>query len=111
MSELQYRDDVRAALDDLLLDVPGVKCGKAFSYPAYKVNGKVFAFVGGAGIALKLPIERVRALVGAEAVYRPFEVADGIIWKSWLSIDRADADEYRADLPQIEEAIAFVAGG
>jgi len=28
-----------------------------------------------------------------------------------VSIDRADADDYRADLPLIEEAIAFVAGG
>jgi hypothetical protein len=111
MSESNYREDVRAALDDLVLDIPGVKGGKAFSYPAYKVNGKVFAFVGGGGIALKLPIERVRRLIGSEPAYRPFEVTDGIIWKSWLSIDRADVEDYRAELPLIEEAIAFVAGG
>jgi hypothetical protein len=49
MSQLHYRDEVRAALDDLVLGIPGVKGGQAFSYPAYKVNGKVFAFVGGAG--------------------------------------------------------------
>jgi hypothetical protein len=29
----------------------------------------------------------------------------------WVSIDRADADDYQADLALIEEAIAFVAGG
>jgi hypothetical protein len=29
--------------------------GKAFDYPAYKVNGKGFAFLGSAGAAVKLP--------------------------------------------------------
>jgi len=37
--------------------------GKAFGYPDYKVNGKIFAFVGERGIALKFPAEQVKALL------------------------------------------------
>ena len=105
-----YRDDHKATMDALLLEMPGVKGGKAFGYPAYKVNGKVFCFVGGEGIGIKLSKERVAELVAQGAPYRPFEPVAGTVWKAWLSIDRADSDAYREDLPLLEEAMQTVAG-
>lgn len=104
-----YRDDVKEVLDKLLIDMPGVSVGKAFGYPAYKVNRKVFCFVGGAGIAVKLPVERVSELIEAEDTMSAFEPRTGSVWKEWVSIDRTDAEDYRADVALFEEAIGFVA--
>lgn len=98
-------------MDDLLLPMPGVKGGKAFGYPAYKINGKVFCFVGGAGIAIKLPEKRVAELLaGGNANFSPFEVADGVIWKAWLSIDHDSPAAYAGDVELLEESMLYVAG-
>lgn len=105
----KFNPQQKEVMDNLVLDMPGVKGGKAFGCPAYKINGKVFAFVRSPGIALKLPTERVNELLDSSTM-QPFEVADGIIWKAWVMIQRADPDDYRDDLPLIEESAAFVAG-
>jgi hypothetical protein len=110
MPELNHRPEVKAFLDDLLIGMPGVKAGKSWGYPSYKINGKIFAFVGGEGIALKLPVERVQELVAQGGCVRAFEVAEGIVWKAWVSIDRADPNDYEQDMPLFEESIAFVLG-
>lgn len=110
MSE-RYREDVKAQLDEMVLGMPGVKGGKAFGYPAYKVGGKVFAFVGERGIALKLPEKRVLEMVAQGDGIKHFEVADGIVWKAWVFIERTDAAAYEQDVALIEESVGFVAGG
>jgi hypothetical protein len=105
-----YRDDHKAMIDNLVLGMPGVKGGKAFGYPAYKVNGKVFAFVGGEGIILKLGKERVQELVATRPPCQVFEVTQGVFWKDWLTIDRAQSSDFEADFDLIEEAVFYVAG-
>ncbi|MBZ0279096.1 MAG: MmcQ/YjbR family DNA-binding protein [Anaerolineae bacterium] len=109
--EAKYQADVKAMMDEMVLGMPGVKGGKAFGYPAYKVAGKVFAFVGGKGISLKLPEARVQELIAGAGDIKPFEVADGIVWKAWVSIEHADAAAYEQDVALIEESVGFVAGG
>ena len=102
--DTRYREDVKDFLDELLLPIPGVKGGKAFGYPAYKINGKVFAFFGGTAISLKLPTVRARALINSQpGVMRVFEPAEGIIWKEWLTIQRAAPGDYEQDVPLFEE--------
>jgi hypothetical protein len=103
-----YNPQHKAVLDQMLVGVPGVKASKAFGYPAYKINGKVFAFVGGNGVALKLPIERVRHLILAHEAIKRFEPADGIIWKEWVSIDYTVSDDYLKDQPLFQESIEYV---
>jgi hypothetical protein len=105
---MTHNPDHKAMLDDLLLGIPGVTGGQAFGYPAYKVRGKVFAFVGGAGIALKLPKARVDELVALGGPFRPFYPAEGYLWKSWVSIDREHSDKYRGDIALMEEAAQYV---
>jgi hypothetical protein len=105
-----YRDDHKAMFDSLVDGMPGVKGGKAFGYPAYKVNGKVFAFVGGEGIILKLGQRRVDELVASRPPCQVFEVTEGVYWKDWLSINRADSAAFEDDRDLIEEAVFFVAG-
>lgn len=105
-----YRDDHKAVLDALLLDMPGVTGGKAFGYPAYKIGGKVFCFVGGDGISIKLPKGHVDALISEGGAFGPFEPVEGTVWKSWVSIDRDTSEDYRGDIDLLEESVSFVAG-
>ena len=105
-----YRDDHKVMIDSLVLGMPGVKGSKAFGYPAYKVNGKIFAFVGGGGMILKLGERRVQEVVASRPACKVFEVTDGVYWQAWLNIDHADSEDFVGDLDLIEEAVGFVAG-
>lgn len=105
-----YRDDHKAMIDSLVLGMPGVKGSKAFGYPAYKVNGKIFAFVGGGGMILKLGERRVQEVVASRPACKVFEVTDGVYWQAWLNIDHAESEDFVDDLDLIEEAVGFVAG-
>ena len=105
-----YRPEAKALLDKMLLRIPGVQSAKAFGYPAYKINGKVFAFVGKTGIGVKLPEERVRELVAAGGAMLPFEPAEGIAWREWVSVEVSDVALYRNYERLFEESIQFVAG-
>ena len=106
--EVSYRDDVKDVLEGLLLDIPGIKGGKAFGHPAFKVGKKVFIFVGGDGIAVKLPPERVLELVETQAEMHPFYPAEVTLWKGWVSIVRENANDYQQDIALMEESIQYV---
>lgn len=110
MSENNFNPQHKTMMDALVTGMPGVKGSKAFGYPAYKVNGKVFAFVGGNGVAIKLPATRVQELIVGGDVMKPFEVADGVVWREWVSIDRPQSDDYVQDIDLFEESVSFVAG-
>jgi hypothetical protein len=104
-----YREDHKAALDRLLGVIPGVKISKAFGYPAYKINGRIFCWVGQNGVTIKLPRPRVEALIGEDGMH-PFGPTKETVWREWLQIDRENSDEYERDLPLFEESIEFVCG-
>lgn len=106
---MSYNEGNKQIIDDLVLGMPGVKGGKAFGYPAYKVNGKVFAFVGERGVAIKLPESRVNELLNVDPSVQPFEVSDGIIWREWAYIERGEPSDYRQDVTLLEEAVEYVA--
>ena len=107
MSEHNYDEARKAKMDEMLLVMPGVKASKAFGYPAYKINGKVFAFVGSKGIAIKLPAERVNALLDGKTL-KPFEVGNGQVWREWLSIQREASEDYDQDVRLFEESVEFL---
>ncbi len=99
----------QAAYEALLVPMPGVKVGKAFGYPAYKVNGKVFAFAGRQGLAIKLPEARVAALAGSKPEFSIFGPTLTIQWKGWLKITPETADHYGEYEPLFLESLTFVA--
>ena len=107
MSEHNYDESYKSKIDELLLVMPGVKGSKAFGYPAYKINGKIFAFVGSKGVAIKLPATRVKALIDGK-VMKPFEVAEGNVWREWLSIQRESLEDYEQDVGLFEESVEFL---
>ncbi len=106
--ETRYNAEYQAVMDEIMNMLPGVKISKAFGYPAYKINGKVFAFVGGATVALKLPQARVQELITRGAVFAPFEVAEGIIWRNWVSISHENPAHYHQDEPLFIESLQYV---
>jgi len=110
MANEQHRADHKAFLDDLLGVIPGVKISRAFGYPVYKVNGRIFCFVGGDGVSIKLPEARVKALIAERPGWSQLEVSEGTVWREWLSIDHADVVRLADDLPLFEESISYVAG-
>jgi hypothetical protein len=57
-----------------------------------------------------LPAERVQSLVAGGGAMKPFEVADGVVWRQWLSIERLQSDDYAQDIDLFEESVSFVAG-
>lgn len=109
-SAANHNPEIKAALDKMLLRIPGVQGSKAFGYPAYKINGKVFAFVGGTGVSAKLPQARVRELIEAGGALRPFEVTGGVIWKEWVFLELETPERLRNYSALFDEAIQHVAG-
>jgi len=105
-----YREDHKAALDELLGVIPGVKISRAFGYPAYKIGRKIFCWVGQNGVTIKLPRPRVEALIASSDDMHPFGPTKETIWREWLQIDRENSDEYENDLSLFEESISYVSG-
>ena len=83
------------------LGEPGVSEGQMFGMPVLKVGGKVFAGLWEAQLVVKLPAERVQALIasGRGSAFAPMA---GRTMKEWLLVG---ADEELA-----AEALAFVSG-
>lgn len=100
-----------AAAEAILTTLPGVKAGKAFGYPAYKVNGKVFAFFGSNGLSLKLPESQVAELIASDPIFQPFSPAEGIVWKAWISMRVNDPADYADHEELLLESLTFVAEG
>ncbi len=106
----KFNTNHKIALDKLLLRVPGITAGKAFGYPAYNFNGKLFAFVETISVVLRLPNGRISQLAGANAAMHAFEPVEGMIWNEWVSIQRMQSADYWQDLGLFEEAARFVTG-
>jgi hypothetical protein len=103
-----YREDVKKQLDDVLLSIPGVSEGKAFGYPAYKVGRKVFCFVGSNGIGIKLPEDKVSNLIDTTDGMKPYVPETGTVWKSWVSIEHPNANDYGKHKDLYEQSAKFV---
>ena len=59
MSKVEYNEEHKDILDSFLLDIPIVKPGKMYGYPAYYVGGKLFASLYMDGVCVKIPEARV----------------------------------------------------
>ncbi len=107
MADDRYIKSHKQVMDDILLANPLVTAGTMFGYPCYKINGKAFCFVGGEGIGIKLPRERIAELLENNAEYHEFYPADGIKWKSWMAIDYADSENYHQHQDLYDESMSF----
>lgn len=81
--------------------------GRGFGANALKVDGRIFAMSDDAGLVLKLPRDRVAALVASGAGL-PFDAGKGRPMKEWVIVPWPSRDASRA---LAEEALAFVGAG
>ncbi len=98
-----------AALVGAFADRPGVTVptgtGRgAFGSTALKVNGSIFAMLVGGQLVVKLPRDRVAALV-ADGIGRPFDAGKGTPMKEWVSVA---SGSHRTWLALSDEALDFV---
>jgi hypothetical protein len=99
-----------AVLVEALAAEPGVSppdpsSRRTFGSTALKVGGSIFAMLTGGDVVVKLPADRVAALVG-EARCAPFDSSKGRPMREWaVVVDPA------ADVALAREALAFVRGG
>ncbi len=114
MSDLSITPDERFAdlVDDLAPnpDVTppetGPQARRRFGASALKVRGKIFAMLTNGRLTLKLPPERVNALIAAGVGERWNPRHDGRQTKAWVSIVAAHTDDW---LPLAQEAMLYVA--
>lgn len=80
-----------ASLAEALLADPRVGEGRMFGSQVVKVAGKVFAMLVKGRLVVKLPAERVEALVTGGAG-KPFDPGHGRPSKEWVAVELGDGD-------------------
>jgi TfoX/Sxy family transcriptional regulator of competence genes len=102
-----YSEKHREVLDSMLLEIPGVKAGKAFGYPGYYVGGKLFACVYEDGVSLKVP-EEVRERLLKEKGVDYFVPMGRVKMKEWVLITKKRSSDYLKYEDDFIEAIQYV---
>ncbi|MEO8506127.1 MAG: hypothetical protein ABI593_00700 [Betaproteobacteria bacterium] len=101
----------KAALDALLLTLPGVTAKTINGLDAYLVGDRMFACISGKGVGLRLPVAAATELQFSRDNVVPFQPGGMASTREWIQIDRADAADYQDDLPHFAAAIEFVRSG
>ena len=97
----------KEVLDSFLLNIPIVKPGKMYGYPAYYVGGKLFASLYMQGVCVKVQESLKNELIKREGI-KPFERM-GRKMKEWVLINRKNSDDYLKDQHIFESSIEYVA--
>jgi hypothetical protein len=85
----------------------GVTAGTGFgTNEGLRVSGKIFAMLVGGELVVKLPKDRVDALVDAGTAER-FDAGKGRPMKEWASVPPSSSRRWKA---LVEEAMGFVGG-
>ena len=100
-----------ATLSSILGLLPEVTEKKTETHATFLIRKKVFAFTrsSGPGVALKLPKERIAALLEREDI--TLLTMGKRTMKEWIVIERSNPKDYKKDLALFKEAKAFVEAG
>jgi len=107
MARLIYDEKHKEILDAMLLGLSGVRAGKMFGYPAYYIDGRLFACVYGSGVGVKVPEELAARLLKRPDI-APFQPLGKPKMKEWIQINPQRAEDYRHDLEIFQLAVEFV---
>ena len=103
-----YSEDHKSVLDELILDIPGVRPGKMFGYPAYYAGKKLSICLVGEGVGVKLPANRVEALLSSDPATSPFQPLGRPKMREWVQINCNQPEDLRDYQPVFEESIRYV---
>jgi len=97
-----------ATLSSLLGPLSDVTEERTETHATFLIRKKVFAFTrsSGPGVALKLPKEKIAALLQRENI-TPLTMGKRTM-KEWIVIEHPKPAEYKKDLALFKEARAFV---
>jgi predicted DNA-binding protein (MmcQ/YjbR family) len=100
-----------ATLSSLLGPLPDVTEEKTETHATFLIKKKVFAFTrsSGPGVALKLPKERITALLQREDI--TLLAMGKRTMKEWIVVEHPKPADYKKDLALFKEAKAFVEAG
>ena len=105
-------EDRFAAIVEALLGHPGVtypsndpQAKKEFGSSTLKINGKIFAMLVKGRLVVKLPRQRVDALIASGDGER-FDPGHGRLMKEWLTVSPSSDEDW---LSLAREALEFVA--
>jgi len=101
----------KAALDALLLAIPGVSARTLNGLDAYFVSDRMFACISGRGVGLRVPVATATELQFSRGDVVPFTPAGVQSTREWVQIDRADPAGYAEDRALFDASIDFVRGG
>ena len=93
-------------LASMLGGIPQVQVGTHLHHANFLVGNKVFAFIQGDGVAIKLPKEKIQALVETKRA-APLVMGKRVM-KEWIVIKHYNPEEYKQEEALFKEAIAFV---
>lgn len=99
-------EDLAILLASMLQDLPRVSVKKHFGHASFLAGKKVFAFIRGEGVAVKLPKEKIQELVNKKNA-TPLVMGKRVM-KEWVVIRHKSLSEYKKDLNLFKEAVAFV---
>jgi hypothetical protein len=102
---------LKAHIDAVLLNLPGVSARRINGLDAYFVADRMFACICGTGVGLRLPAPDARELQFGRADVGPFQPTGLPMSKEWVQINRADAAQYEEDLPLFQASLEFVKRG
>ena len=107
MAKPSFIPEHKVVLDALLSEFPEVRSGKMFGYPAYYVNGRLFACLYDTGVGMKVPEKLARELLQkGKAV--PFQPLGKARMREWIQIDHERSGDYRKNSGVFRESVAFV---
>ena len=100
-------DDLATVLSSLFEDAPEVQVGTHLHHTNFLVGNKVFAFLQGDGVVLKLPKATIQTLIEAKKAV-PLVMGKRVM-KEWAVITHDHPEEYTQDEALFKEAMMFVA--
>jgi len=96
MNKTSYNKNHKQVLDTILGRIKGVEPGKMFGFPAYYIEGRLFACVYGDGVGVKVPESLARKLLEKEHVV-PFQPMGKPRMREWVQLNRSRSSDYERD--------------
>jgi len=101
---------LKAALDPILLKIPGVEGGEVTGLIAYFVGGKMFACIFAGAVGVRLPQAMATDLQFTRDHVAPFQPKGRSSTREWVQLSRADFADYAKDLEIFQASVDFVKG-
>ncbi len=106
-TKVSYNEKHKETLDSILLDIPEIKAGKMFGFPAYYIGGKLFACVYEDGVGIKVPQELAQQLLKTKHAV-PFQPFGKAKMREWIQINRKRSADYIKDQDILRKSFEFV---